>query len=236
MKLTMPTGHADTMPAMSSPPQSQCALNEPASTAELASELIRARQTVLPKRLLSPGPNPAQLGNILEAAAAAPDHGKLTPWRFVVVPTAARVRLARVFEAALLARDASSTPEQLAQASEKSYRAPLLMLAIAQTHEGDSGIDATERLVSAGCAIQNMLLMATALGFGSALTSGKALGSQALAQLFELQPGERALCFISIGTVCNRRPLPPRPALSAYVSELSALNDIDLLNNKKEWT
>lgn len=216
------------MLTMTSRPQCPAAPDDPANTAELAAELIRARQTVLPKRLLSPGPSPSQLNSILEAAAAAPDHGKLTPWRFVIVPTAARVRLAGVFETALLARDASATPEQLAQASEKSYRAPLLMLAIAQTHEGDSGVDATERLVSAGCAIQNMLLMATALGFGSALTSGKALGSQALAQLFELQPGERALCFISIGTVGNRRPLPTRPALSAYVSELPVQDHADL--------
>jgi nitroreductase len=227
MKLMTPMDHAEPTLTMSGPPQSQSPLDEPA-TAELAAELIRTRQTVLPKRLLSPGPNPAQLRNILEAAAAAPDHGKLTPWRFVIVPTAARVRLARVFEAALLARDASATPEQLAQASEKSYRAPLLMLAIAQTHEGDSGIDATERLVSAGCAIQNMLLMATALGFGSALTSGKALGSEALAQLFELKPGERALCFISIGTVASRRPPSARPALIAYVSELTVLNKAEL--------
>jgi hypothetical protein len=85
MKLMTPMGHADTVPAMSSPPKSQSQHDEPA-TAELAAELIRTRQTVLPKRLLSPGPNPDQLRNILEAAAATPDHGKLTPWRFVIAP------------------------------------------------------------------------------------------------------------------------------------------------------
>ena len=201
----------------------QSAIFEPAATADLAAELIHARQTVLPKRLVNPGPSLVQLHTILKAAAAAPDHGKLTPWRFVIVPTAARARLARVFEEALLARDASATAEQLAQAGEKSYRSPLLMLAIAKTHEGDSGIDATERLVSAGCAIQNMLLMATALGFGSALTSGKALKSQTLAKLFDLQLGELALCFISIGTVKTRRPPYVRPIPSNYVSELPVL-------------
>lgn len=225
MKLTMPTGHADAPHNKPALPPGPSTREEAASTAELAAELIRTRQTVLPKRLLSPGPDPTQLNHILEAAAAAPDHGKLTPWRFVIVPTAARSRLAAAFEAASMARDATASPEQLLQAGEKSYRAPCLMLAIAQTWEGDSGIDATERLVSAGCAIQNMLLMATALGFGSALTSGKALGSQALAELFELQPGELALCFISIGSVGSRRPRPSRPELSAYVSALQTLDD-----------
>ena len=207
---------------MSSAPKLQNRHDEPANTAELAAELIQSRQTVLPKRLLSPGPGPAQLRQILEAAAAAPDHGKLTPWRFVIVPTAARARLAKVFEEALRARDATASAEQLAQAGEKAHRAPLLMLAIAQTDEGDSGINATERLVSAGCAIQNMLLMATALGFGSALTSGKALGSLPLAELFGLDPGEVALCFVSIGTVSSHRPRHVRPALATFVSELAA--------------
>lgn len=222
----MPTDRVEATLIMSSLPSCQSVAEEPANLAELTAELIQARQTVLPKRLLSPGPNAAQLARILEAAAAAPDHGKLTPWRFVIVPTAARGRLARVFEEALLARDATASAEQIAQAGEKSYRAPLLMLAIAKTHEGDSGIDATERLVSAGCAVQNMLLMATALGFGSALTSGKALRSQPLAQLFDLQQGELALCFISIGTVHARRPLPTRPSPSEYVCELSALERV----------
>ena len=221
MKLTTPTGRAETGLAMSSVAHHPAWHDEPATTAEPAAELIQARQTVLPKRLLSPGPTPTQLHKMLEAAAAAPDHGKLTPWRFVIVPTAARARLARVFEDALLARDATATAEQRTQASEKAYRAPVLMLAIAQTHPGDSGIDATERLVSAGCAIQNMLLMATALGFGSALTSGKALGSQPLAQLFGLQPGELALCFISIGTVSAQRPRPVRPAVATFVTALA---------------
>lgn len=197
--------------------------DDPGNTAELAAALIHARQTVLPKRLLSPGPSPAQLRHILEAAAAAPDHGKLTPWRFVIVPMAARTRLAQVFEDALRARDASASADQIAQAAEKAHRAPLLMLAIAQTHEGDSSINATERLVSAGCAIQNMLLMATALGFGSALTSGKALRSNPLATLFDLRPGELPLCFMSIGTVSARRPAPARPAVETYVSELPTL-------------
>ncbi len=227
MKLMMPMDRADTVHIMSSISKRQSAVAAPATVAELTAELIHARQTVLPKRLISPGPDPVQLHSILEAAAAAPDHGKLTPWRFVIVPNTARGRLARVFEEALLARDASATAEQLAQAGEKSYRAPLLMLAIAKTQEGDSGIDATERLVSAGCAIQNMLLMATALGFGSALTSGKALRSQPLAKLFDLQPGELALCFISVGTVHARRPLHTRPTPSHYVSELPTLQSAD---------
>jgi len=188
--------------------------------ADFAAALIHARRTVLPKRLAAPGPDAAQLQRILETAAAAPDHGELVPWRFVLIPTDARGRLAEVFAASLTERDPQATPEQLAQAREKAFRGPTLMLAIVRIGRDDEEIPANERIVSAGCAIQNMLLMATALGFGSALTSGKALQSTGMRQLFGMAADEQALCFISIGTVASTRKPRERPAVQSYVSEL----------------
>lgn len=184
--------------------------------------LLEARRTVLPKRLGAPGPGPAELGQILEAAASAPDHGRLTPWRFIIVPADSRGRLADVFERSLVERDATATPQQREQAREKAFRAPLLMLAIARLGPADEDIPATERLLSAGCAIQNMLLMATALGYGSALTTGKALPSDGLRALFALDPTDEPLCFVSLGTVLAHRPAPVRPGSGLYVTELEA--------------
>lgn len=187
---------------------------------QFAQELIHTRQTVLPKRLLEPGPTPPQLQQILVAASAAPDHGKLMPWRFVQIPGSARHRLAKVFEDALSARDPQATPAQLAQAAEKAYRAPTLILAIAKTAEANTGIDSYERMVSIGCAIQNMLLVATAMGYGSALTSGKALRSNQLRSLFSLNEGEVATCFLSIGSVSKRTPTRIRPDVNDYLTTL----------------
>jgi nitroreductase len=189
--------------------------------AEWAAALIRGRRTVLPKRLAEPGPDARELEQILGAAADAPDHMQLLPWRFVLVPVEARPRLAEVFAQSLRERDPGAGEEQLAQAREKAFRAPLLMLAIARTNDEQAhDIPMLERLVSAGCAIQTMLLMATAQGFGSALTSGKALQSAALRELFSLAPGEQALCFINIGTVTERKPGRERPTAERYVSRL----------------
>ncbi|MFC5497043.1 nitroreductase family protein [Caenimonas terrae] len=190
-----------------------------ASAGEWAAALIQSRCTVLPKRLAAPGPDRAQLAAILGAAAAAPDHGELLPWRFVLVPERARPALADVFEQSLLERDPAASPAQCAQAREKAFRAPVLLLAIAALG-GAPEIPAAERLVSAGCALQNMLLMATALGFGSALTSGKALQSDGLRRLFALRRDEQALCFLSLGTVASSRPRRARPGMEQYVSEL----------------
>ena len=188
----------------------------------MATALIQSRQTILPKRLGAPGPGAAELATILNAAAHAPDHGQLLPWRFVLVPEPARAPLAEVFAQALLERDPCATPEQCGQAREKAYRAPVLMLVVVDGERGDPDIDLAERLVSAGCAVQNMLLMATAQGYGSALTSGKALKAASLRALFGLAASEQALCFISIGTVLSRKAVRARPVASAYVSTLDA--------------
>ena len=190
--------------------------------AAMAAQLMQARQTILPKRLGAPGPSVAELAQILSAAAHAPDHGQLVPWRFVLVPEASRTPLADVFAQALLERDPAATPEQAEQAREKAYRSPVLLLAVVDAERGDADIDLAERTVSAGCAVQNMLLMATAQGYGSALTSGKALKADSLRALFQLAPSELALCFVSIGTVLSRKAVRARPVASAYVSTLDA--------------
>ncbi len=193
--------------------------------AVMAATLMQSRQTILPRHLVAPGPDPLQLGMVLNAAASAPDHGQLLPWRFVLVPQAARYRLANVFGAALMERDPRSTPEQVGQAREKAFRAPLLLLVVVDGQRGDAEIDLSERTVSAGCAVQNMLLMATALGYGSALTSGKALKAGRLRALFGLTEGEHALCFISIGTAKARKPARLRPAPGDFVTTLSAADE-----------
>ncbi len=114
---------------------------------------------------------------------------------------------------------------QRVQAREKAFRSPLLMLAVVRLQDGDAAASITtaERYVSAGCAIQNMLLMATAQSYGSALTSGKALQSAPLRTLFCLGAEEEALCFVNIGTIASARPLRKRPQQDSYVTTLAPL-------------
>ncbi len=192
----------------------------------LVATLMQSRQTILPKRLMAPGPDADQLRAILAAAASAPDHGQLLPWRFVIVPVEARSLLAEQFAHALLVRDSTALPEQQEQAREKAFRSPLLMLAVVDGACGDPEVDLHERILSAGCAIQNMLLMATTQGFGSALTSGKALKFAGLRQLFALQASDHALCFVSIGSVQSRKPQRARPVPADYVARLTAQDGV----------
>lgn len=183
-------------------------------------ELMQTRRTTLPKRLVEPGPSEDQLRQCLAAAATAPDHNQLLPWRFVRIPKAQRGRLGDALAQALIERDPAATAEQQAQAREKAERAPELLLLVVDDDRGDPEVDVLERTLSAGCAVQNLLLMATALGFGSALTSGKALGSEVLRRLFGLGPGQQALCFVNIGSVLSAKRARTRPAPADYCAVL----------------
>lgn len=206
----------------------------PPSYFDLTLTLLHSRHNVLPRRLSEPGPNEQQLAQILGSAAAAPDHKQLQPWRFVIVPSTQREILGDVFAQALQERDPQASPEQVAQAREKAQRAPFLMLAIVRLRPPDlrpSGpvahapdderqVGDAERLVSLGCAIQNILLSAHAAGFGTGLTSGQALSSEPLRQLFHLRAHEQAVCFVSLGTASTRAKERRRPTLGDFVSEL----------------
>lgn len=188
-----------------------------------AQALMNARRNVTPRRLVAPGPDAAQLHALLALAAAAPDHGQLTPWRFVIVPQDQRHRLAEVFAQALRDRDLAATDEQVASAREKAHRAPLLMVAVACLGPREPDTPSLERMVSMGAAIQNLLLGAYAMGFGAGLTSGKAMPSKRLRALLDLHDHEQAVCCINIGTVARNKPresLRPEPAF--YVRTLGA--------------
>lgn len=208
------------MPSSMNPGASTAVPADPPVTERQLAELLHTRRTVLPRRLGAPGPERSELEHILGAAATAPDHGGLVPWRFVIVPPPQRGRLGEVFAQSLKEGDAAATPDERGMEREKAFQAPVLMLAIVRLGPGREEIPAAERILSAGCAVQNMLLTATVLGYGSALTTGKSLQSAGLRALFALDEHEEPLCFISVGTVLAHKDGPMRPALERYVSEL----------------
>jgi nitroreductase len=188
--------------------------------ADFAEALISSRQNISPKRLVEPGPRADQMQSIFRAAAAAPDHGLLTPWRFVLVPQQRRDDLAEVFALSLIDRDPGATLEQIESAREKAHRAPCLLMAIARLGNSEPPIPPLERMVSVGAAIQNILLCAHSMGYGSGLTSGQAMQSPRMRKLFSMTDGEEAVCCINIGSVSKRKMPRARPDASSFVSSL----------------
>lgn len=182
--------------------------------------LIHSRQHVSPKRLGDPGPDPGQIEKILGAAGAAPDHGCLTPWRLIIIPPERRPLLGEAFAAALAERDAEATEVQKLEARGKASRGPFLALAVVRLDPELGPTHPQERIVSAGCAIQNMLLVAHAMGFGAGLSSGRALYSKWIRTLFGLGAHEQPLCFLSVGTVTRGKSARPRPGIADYTYTL----------------
>lgn len=208
------------------------AIGNEADSFGFAQALIGSRQNVSPKRLVEPGPTAGQLHELLSLAAAAPDHGLLTPWRFIIVPADQRHRLAEVFALALIDRDPGATLEQIESAREKAHRAPLLMVAIACLGPREPDTPPLERMVSMGAAIQNLLLGAHAMGFGAGLTSGQAMTSPRLHRLLGLGDGVVPVCCVNIGTVEKRKASSrarPQPwdFLAVLGAEVQPANRLD---------
>lgn len=183
----------------------------PPPLAELCDALIHSRQHFSPKHLAAPGPDDATLRQLLAAAAAAPDHRQLRPWRFLVLGPAARATLGQAFAQALRERDPEATEAQQAEARDKALRGPVLLLAVVDLRAEAPEVAPMERVLSLGCALQNLMLAAQARGLASGLSSGRALSSAPLRQAFGLVEGEHALCFVSLGTPRRSQPRRPRP-------------------------
>lgn len=184
---------------------------------------MHTRQHIAPKRLVGPGPDAHARACILRAAESAPDHGRLHPWRLIEITQARRNDLGVAFTQALLLRDPAASAEQQAAAHEKALRAPYLMLAVLCSVEpGDAGdtVPDNERLLSLGCGIQNMLLMAEALSLGAGITSGQALQTDPIRRLFSLAAHEKAQCFLGFGHVKTRKPPRARAPYPAFFSQL----------------
>lgn len=178
----------------------QAAGDEEFDFAEWALTLIQTRQSVAPKRLHAPGPDAVQLRCLVEAAATAPDHHGLQPWRLLRVADTQRDALADLFEACARDRAPPPTPEDLAKARAKAYRAPVLLLAVLKHAPADPEVPAADRLVALGAAMMALLLAAHGMGFAGMLTSGRSLRTRRFARGFGLGPDEEPVCFVSLGT------------------------------------
>jgi len=191
-----------------------------AAAAEVLLAQMCARSHVAPKRLDAPGPSADELTLIFKAAAQAPDHGRIQPWRFIVVPSNQREALGHAFVQALQARDANASPAELATAYDKAFRAPCLMLAVVSRAPSEPQVPVHERLISLGCAIQNMLLMAQALSMGSGITSGQAMNAPSIRELFKLQEHEEGICYVAFGHVSTHKDKRQRPDASVFVTSI----------------
>lgn len=171
-------------------------------------EAVEALLTrISPAELVEPGPTAQQLDAMLEAAAAAPDHGRLRPWRFILVEGAARTRLGEIMARSLQRREPETPPARLDFERKKALRAPLVIVVVAAVQDNPK-IPGIEQVAATAAATQNLLLAAHASGFGAFWRTGAlAYDPEAKAEL-GLAASDAIVGFIYVGSV--GRPGQPR--------------------------
>lgn len=186
--------------------------------ADLALALIGSRYSVAPKYLRAPGPTPDQLQQLVESAGTAPDHRDLRPWRLIRVAQAQRAALADLFEACSRDRSPPPEPRHLERARAKAFYAPELLLAVLRLAPEEPEVTPTERALTLGAALMNLLLAAHGMGYGAMLTSGRSVRTARFARAFALGADEQAVCFVSIGTPVDVRKRP-RPSAHELLAD-----------------
>lgn len=169
--------------------------------------LLRTRRSGKPRDLTTPGPSIDQLMEMIAIASRTPDHGKLFPWRFVVVPPEARETFAKKLADILAAEKDDCGPRDIEAAEQFALQAPALVVVLSSPVVGHK-IPVWEQELSAGAACMNLLHAVHATGFAGGWLTGWAAYSDAVRDLFGAAP-EKIAGFVFIGT--PGRPLEERP-------------------------
>ncbi len=180
-------------------------------------DALAHRRSASAMTLRAPAPSAAELADLLRLAARAPDHGKLNPWRFVILEGEAKAQFAGRLETMAAARP--DAPKATA-ALGKLKIPPLAVVVISAPVEGQ--IPEWEQVMSAGAVCTLMLTAASAMGYGANwITDWYAFDDAALA-LLGVKAGERVAGFIYLGTTAETPQERVRPDVAAITSVWSA--------------
>ncbi|MBV6635446.1 MAG: nitroreductase family protein [Mameliella sp.] len=184
-----------------------------------AMDFLLSRRSRPAKTLKAPGPDDAALMPLLTAAARTPDHGKLEPWRFIVLRAPAMRRLADAVTEC--GTRLGKSGEDIVKARDAWERSPLCV-AVVEVQKDSPKIPALEQTYSAGAACLALLNAALASGWGANWLSGWASHDRGFVEgALGLGADEKIAGFIHIGTEGAAPPERPRPDLDQIVSWVS---------------
>ncbi|MCX5493387.1 nitroreductase [Kaistia dalseonensis] len=172
----------------------------------------------VPMRAFDPAPIPAvELDRMLKIAARSPDHGRLVPWRFIVIEGDARRVAGERFDALYAARNPGLDPSKKDIWTLYMLRAPVTVVVVSRTDPA-SKIPEWDQMLSAGAAGMNLIHGATALGYAAQwLLKWPGRDGEAAA-LVGVQPGERVAGFIHLGRQTEKPADRIRPDLATVVT------------------
>ena len=182
-----------------------------------AIELLKIRRSVKPREMTGPGPSPAELETILNIGARVPDHGKLTPWRFIVFEGEGRMRAGEVIAKVFAQNNPQAAAAEIEIEKRRLAEAPLVIGVVSSTKPHPK-IPPWEQELSAGASAMNIVTAATALGYGACWLTGWFAFDRDVLEGLGLKTDEKLAGLIHIGTPSKPSEDRPRPALADIVT------------------
>jgi len=183
---------------------------------------LSTRRSGKPRDLVAPGPSLAQMTEMVRIAARSPDHGKLAPWRFVIVPDARRAALAGLLVDAYRAEKPDAGRLELESMQQFARQAPALIVVLSSPKAAK--IPVWEQELSVGAATMNLLHAAHAMGFAAGWLTGWPAYSDAVRDAFGTAD-ECIAGFVFIGTPGRDLEERPRPEIDAILSVWDGAGD-----------
>jgi nitroreductase len=177
-----------------------------------AIDLLLTRRSA--RTLTEPAPDAAALDLIFASAARAPDHGRLRPWRFVVVRSGARERFGELLAAHLARTHGKVGEETLQRERAKALRAPLIVVVGAHFNTASAKVPAVEQLLAVAAATEAMMLAAVALGFNAMWKTGAAAYDDEVKRALGFESADAIVGFLYLGTEAQA-PVAQAPAVWA---------------------
>jgi nitroreductase len=183
-----------------------------------ALDLLLSRRSGSAKRMKGPGPSDDQICTLIRAASRVPDHGKLTPWRFLIFKNQARDNFGDLLVRALKQTEPDAGDERIAQERGRFLRAPVVICVVSRVRDGVP-IPEWEQILSSGACCQTLLVAAHAMGFVANWITEWYAYDPTVREGLRLKPGERIAGFVYIGHPSEPLEDRPRPAFETIAEE-----------------
>jgi nitroreductase len=190
-------------------------------TAQDALQLLKTRRSVKPMELAGPGPSAAEIETLLTIATRVPDHGKLTPWRFIVFEGDARRAAGEIIARVFTGKNPQATAEQIEFERKRLARAPLVIAVVCRA-AGHAKIPDWEQQLSSGASAMSLVIAAHAQGYAASWLTEWYAYDRAVLDALDLSPQERIAGFVHIGRAGQPPQDRPRPNLSHVVTRYGA--------------
>ncbi len=180
-------------------------------------EFLKTRRSVKPRDMNGASPSAGELETILTIGARVPDHGKITPWRFIVFEGEARIRAGEIIAQVLLRKHPDASATEIARARVSLSDAPLV-IAVISSIKSHPKVPSWEQQLSAGASAMNIVTAASALGYGANWLTGWFAFDRDVLTAFGLKPDEQVAGFVHIGKTTKPNDDRPRPPLADLVT------------------